>query len=126
MTTLRIEVARCTGTTIEDVIQGLRLAGCMKHVEIDPSEHQFLPYEDLVRALEQDGFWVDVRRWPEPPPLPLWRRVRVLPRRAWRWVRRLILRETYTDQYLRDIMGKDKFEVLATRESPLVQVRRRP
>lgn len=124
MTTLRIEVARCCGTTVESVIQGLRLAGCMKHIEIDPSEHQFLPYEDLVSALERDGFYVEVRPWPEPPPLPLSRRVRAWPRRAWRWLRRLVLRETYTEQYLRDIYGK--YEVLSTRDSPLLQLRKKP
>jgi hypothetical protein len=124
MTTLRIEVARCSGTTVENIIEGLRLAGCMKHIEIDPSEHQFVPYEVLGRALERDGFYVEVRPWPEPPPLPLWRRVRAWPWRAYRWLRRKILGETYTQQYLRDIY-KDSVD-LSTRDSPLLRVRRRP
>jgi hypothetical protein len=129
MTTLRIEVARCSGTTIEDVLQGLRLAGCMKHVEIDPGEHQFIPIEELQHALECDGFYVDVRPWPEPPPLPLWRRVRALPRRAYLWGRRVFLGETYTEQYLNAVWGGDASDALhrlSTRESPLLLERRKP
>jgi hypothetical protein len=129
LTTLRIEVARCTGTTIDEVIQGLRLAGCMKHIEIDPGEHQFLPYEDLVCALERDGFYVEVRSWPEPPPLPLWRRARALPGRAYLWGRRVCLGETVAQQYLNIVWGPtdiDEVHELSMRESPLLRVKRKP
>jgi hypothetical protein len=129
VTTLRIEVARCSGTTIADVLQGLRLAGCMKHIEIDPSEHQFIPYEQLSDALERDGFYVEVRPWPEPPPLPLWRRARALPRRAYLWGRRVFLGETYTEQYLHAVWGNDPSDALhrvSMAESPLLRMRRKP
>jgi len=123
MTTLRVEVGRHVGTSIEDVVQGLRLAGCMHHLEIDPSAYQFFPIDEVRVALENDGFTVDLVPWPAPPPLPLWRRVRGWPGRAYRWGRRLFLGETVEEQFLADIFGAtagDRLHEASTRASPFL------
>jgi hypothetical protein len=124
MTTLRIEVGRHCSTTIPDVVEGLRRAGCMKYLEMDPDQQCFLDFEELRQALEADGYHVEVRREPPPPPLPLWRRVRAWPMRMYLWARRVVLRETEVDQWLRVLYppGRaDAIDRMGTRESPVMR-----
>jgi len=124
MTTLRVEVGRACSTTIEDVVRGLRLAGCMRSIEIDPTGVQFLPIDDVRKALENDGFDVDLVAWPEPPPLPWWRRVRGWPGRVYRWGRRVVLGETFEEQFISDLFESydaDTIHKIATRESPFLR-----
>lgn len=125
MTTLRIEVGRRTGTTIYDVLEGLRTAGCMKYLEIDPDAQEYVPIEDLRRVLETEGFDVELVPWPDPPPLPWWRTVRGWPRRVYYWGRRVVLRETHDQQLSRvmaDIYGKgDLLHAASLRDSPVMQ-----
>lgn len=124
MTTLRIEVGRASGTTIEHVIRGLRIAGCMKDVEIEEG-HAFLPIEELRAALEGDGFYVEVIPQPVPPPVPFWRYVVSWPRRVYFWGRRVLLRESYTDQLVDALMGGydgDALHAASTRESPILRM----
>lgn len=125
MTTLRVEVGRCSGTTVEDVVEGLRRAGCMKDVEIISDAHAFLPIEELKSALEADRYWVDVHPDPPPPPLPWWRRVRGWPRRAYYWGRRIFLRETETEQFVSVLMEAytplDSIHAAGMRESPILK-----
>ncbi len=120
MTTLRIEVGRHCSTRVEDVVEGLIRAGCMKSIEIDPSAPAFLPIEELKAALEAELFYVDLVSWPEPPPPPLGRRLRSLPRRLYRWCRRVVLQESYTEQFMADRWG-DELHSLSTRESPMMR-----
>ena len=128
MTTLRIEVGRRSGTTVWDVLEGLRIAGCMKDVEIDPDPIAFLPIVDLRAALESEGYYVELRPWPDPPPLPFFTRVRYWPRRAYRWARRVVLRERLEDQFLQDVFdsyGNSKaMHDASTRESPMLRMLR--
>lgn len=126
MTTLRIEVGRHSGTTIEDVVEGLRKAGCMKHVELYTDSHAFLPVPELRVALREAGFYVDDITEPPPPPLPWWRYVRAWPRRVYYWGRRVILRESIEDQIVRsmlDIYDRDGslLNAISTRESPFMR-----
>jgi hypothetical protein len=124
LTTLRIDVGRCSGTTIEDIVKGLRLAGCMKSLEMDPNGWEFIPRDELKRALESDGFCVEVVAWPDPPPLPLWQRVRAWPFRIYLWARRVVLRERIEDQFMRDLFGGhdgDALHAVSTRESPFLR-----
>lgn len=124
MTTLRVEVGRCCGTTVEDVVAGLRRAGCMKYLEIDPDACQHIPIDELKAALEADGFQVELRPEPPPPPLPWWRRVRFVPRRVWFWLRRVFLRETELDQLTNAMMEAylpmDRLHAASMRESPIL------
>lgn len=130
MTTLRVEVARRDGTTVEDVVAGLRLAGCMKDIEIIPNGWHHLPIEELRDALIAEGFWVEVVPDPPPPPLPFWMRVRALPRRAYLWGRRLVLHETEEEQLLEAMFGAyrgaDKLHEVTMRPSPILQRLQRP
>jgi hypothetical protein len=126
MTTLRIEVGRCEGTTVEDVVAGLRLAGCMKELEIVPNGgSQFIPIDELQRALEGEAFHVELVPDPEPPPLPWWRWVRTWPRRLHMWGRRVVLRESESDQLMEALfasyVGADAVHRLATAESPMMK-----
>lgn len=124
MTTLRIEVGRCSGTTVEDVVKGLRRAGCMKYIEIDPDAMAFIPIEALRKALEDEHFEVALVPWPKPPPLPWWRRVRHWPHRVHLWGRRVFLGEKEVDQLARAMWGAyaegDAINALSNRESPLL------
>ncbi len=120
MTTLRIEVGRHCSTRIEDVVEGLIRAGCMKSLEIDPSAYAFLPIDELKAALEAELFYVDLVSWPEPPPPSLGRRLRALPFRVYRWGRRVVLRERYTEQFMADRWGDD-LHAVSMRESPLMR-----
>lgn len=121
MTTLRIEVGRRSGTTVEQVVAGLRMAGVMKDLEIDPGQHQWIPIEELTEALLGDLVFVELVPWPAPPPLPLWRRIRALPYRAYLWARRVVLRESYTEQFLRASMPSDTLASAMTRECPMLR-----
>lgn len=125
MTTLRIEVARYSGTTIQKVVDGLRIAGCMKHLEIDPDDHAFLPIEELKRALEADGFHVDLVPWPVPPPLPWWRRLGGWHRRVYYWGRRVVLRETVEEQLMQAFLGSSEVHEMSMRESTLMKALRK-
>lgn len=130
MTTLRVEVGRACGTTVEDVVEGLWRAGCMKHLEINPDAFAFLPIEELRQALIARGFYVELVPDPPPPPLPWWRWVRTWPRRVYYWGRRLVLRETEVEQLARAMFsaygGADGVQALATRESPIMALMRQP
>ncbi len=126
MTTLRIEVARYSGTSVEDVIEGLRKAGCMSDIGIYPEAHAHLPVEELRAALIGDGFCVSDVFEPPPPPLPWWRYVRAWPRRIYYWLRRVFLRESIEDQIVRsmlDIYDRDGslLHAISTRESPFMR-----
>ena len=121
MTTLRIEVGRCSGTTVEDVIKGLRQAGCMSDIGIYPESMAFLPIEELRAALIGEGFDVEDLEDPPPPPLPWWRLVRAYPRRAYYWLRRVFLRESTADQFLRVLYPPERVAAIhriSMRESP--------
>lgn len=120
MTTLRIEVGRHCGTTVEHVVRGLLLAGCMKHIEIDPSAYAFLPIDELERALECELFHVELRAWPSPPPPSLWRRILAWPRRAYLWTRRRVFHETATEQLVRAYSGASAMHTASLRESPIM------
>lgn len=130
MTTLRIEVGRCSGTTVEDVVAGLRLAGCMKYLEIDPDAHAFLPIEELKAALEGERFDVVVRPEPPPPPLPWWRRVRGWPHRVYYWGRRVFLREREIDQFMHELQKayepSDELHRVMMQQSPFLMRIQRP
>jgi len=118
MTTLRIEVGRACGTTVEQVVEGLRLAGCMKYLELDPSACAFLPIDELTAALENDLFTVELRPWPEPPPPSFWRRLRAWPRRVYLWARRRVFHETATEQLMNAYFNAPEIHAMAMRESP--------
>lgn len=124
MTTLRIEVGRSSGTTVEQVIRGLRMAGCMKYVEIEEG-HAFLPIEELRAELVGDGFYVEIIPQPVPPPVPLWRYVLSWPRRVYFWGRRVLLRESHTDQLVDALMGayeqQDGWRAASMRESAFLR-----
>ncbi len=126
MTTLRIEVGRYSGTTVEDVIKGLRQAGCMKHIEIYPEAFAHLPVEELRAALIGDGFCVSDVFEPPPPPLPWWRYARAYPRRIYYWLRRVFLRESIEDQIVRSMLAiydrdGSLLNAISTRESPFMR-----
>ena len=128
MTTLRIEVGRACSTTIEDVVLGLHRAGCMKDIELYTDSHAFLPIDELRVALRRAGFYVDDVTEPPPPPLPWWRYVQAWPRRVYYWGRRVVLRESTADQFLRVLYPPERVEAIERfimRESP-IQAREEP
>jgi hypothetical protein len=123
MTTLRVEVGRHCGTTVEDVVRGLQQAGCMKDIEIVPNAgSEWIPIEELKRALEAELFHVELVPDPPPPALPWWRWPLTWPRRVYYWARRVVLRESFTEQlahaFYRDTSA---WEDIATRESPMLR-----
>jgi hypothetical protein len=125
MTTLRFEIGRF-GTNAQEVAEWLEKApGCRANrfwVEIDPEAHAYVPIEELRVALEAEGFQVDLVPWPDPPPLPWWRYPLSWPRRAYFWARRVVLRESYTEQLARVMYEKgDLLHAVSTRESPMLR-----
>lgn len=129
MTTVRIELGRFP-TTVEEVADWIERAPGTRpnrlDVEIDPKAHAYIPIAELQRALEVRGISVELVPWPEPPPLPWWRRVRYWPRRAYYWGRRVVLGETVFEQWARDMYGNgDAIHDLTTRDSPLLRTVKR-
>lgn len=74
MTTLRIKVGRHSGTKVEDIIEGLRLCGVMKHLEIEAAgAWDFVDRDELVHELRAN--LIDVTELPpEPIPVAPWYR----------------------------------------------------
>lgn len=126
MTTLRVEVGRRSGTTVDEVVRGLLQSGCMKYVEIEEDCTAFVDIDELKSALEAQHFHVELTSLPPPLPATFWQRTRSLGWRVYWWARRVVLRETEEGQLMRVFMpDSDKIHDLSTRESPMMRLLRK-
>ena len=120
MTTLRIEVARHSSTRIEDIVEGLRLCGVMKHLEIEaPHGYDFLDADQRAELIHELGcnLICVTELPPEPEPVIPWHR------RLWWFLTRPFRKPITAHDFLAKMYGDDVgIAKLTNRSSPFLDM----